>query len=257
MRVLLLGGTTEASALARLLVDDARFEVSLSLAGRTSSPRAQPLPTRVGGFGGTDGLADWIERECIEAVIDATHPYAARISANAVAACARCAIPLGSLLRPPWRASPGDRWIEVASAEAAATALGDHPQRVFLALGRLEIVAFAAAPQHDYLARMIERPDGVTLPPRFRLRLDRGPFAADDELRLLTEERIDVVVSKNSGGEASYGKIAAARRLKLPVLMIARPAKPAGIGLVSPEAARDWLEALAAHRETSRSPRGV
>ena len=124
MRVLILGGTTEASGLAHLLADDPRFETTLSLAGRTSKPRMQPVRTRIGGFGGGDGLAAWLAQETIEAVVDATHPYADQISSNAVAACGRLAIPLATILRPAWQLEPDDRWLTVANAEAAAEALG-------------------------------------------------------------------------------------------------------------------------------------
>ena len=163
MRVLILGGTTEASGLAQLLAADHRFETTLSLAGRTSNPRTQPVRTRIGGFGGVDGLAVWLQQEAIEAVVDATHPYADQISSNAVAACGRLAIPLATILRPAWRPEPGDQWLTVASAEAAAEALGPEPRRVFLSLGRLELGAFAASPQHHYLARMVDPPEGIAL----------------------------------------------------------------------------------------------
>src|SRR5580692_1088920 len=164
MRVLILGGTTEASGLAHLLAADPRFETTLSLAGRTSKPRTQPVRTRIGGFGGADGLAAWLAQEAIEAVIDATHPYADQISSNAVAACERLAIPIATIMRPAWRPEPGDRWLTVANAEAAAEALGPEPRRVFLSLGRLELGAFASSPHHHYIARMIDAPVGVALP---------------------------------------------------------------------------------------------
>ena len=153
MRVLILGGTTEASALARLLAGDARFEATLSLAGRTSAPSPQPIATRVGGFGGTEGLARFLSEQQIDSMIDATHPYAARISANAVAACHKAGVPLASLVRPAWAPQPGDAWQNVPTAVAAALALGKTPRRVFLSLGRQELHCFAAFPQHHYIAR--------------------------------------------------------------------------------------------------------
>lgn len=241
IRVLILGGTTEASALARLLADDTRFQATLSLAGRTSTPRPQPLPTRVGGFGGTTGLLAHLVGERIEAVIDATHPYAARMSAHAVEACRRAGVPLASLVRAPWQAVPGDCWQSVPDAEAAAQAIGEAPRRVFLSLGRQELHCFAAAPQHRYLARLIEPPEQTTLPPCLRLIQARGPFDLEAERQLLVGEGIETMVSKNAGGGATYAKIEAARALGLPVIMIARPDKPAGEIVRSAEEAVRWL----------------
>jgi precorrin-6A/cobalt-precorrin-6A reductase len=257
-RILILGGTTEASALARLIAAHGRFDATLSLAGRTASPAAQALPMRVGGFGGVDGLARWMEREAIAAVVDATHPYAVRISANAVAACTRLQVPLASILRAAWTKRDGDRWTQVGSAEAAAGLLARQAQahRVFLSLGRLELGAFAHAPQHDYLARLIDPPSGITLPPRIRLISARGPFDKPAEARLLQAERIELIVSKNSGGAATYAKIEAARQAGVPVILIARPDKPHGAVLHSPEQALAWLEGIAGHERTP-SRRGV
>jgi precorrin-6A/cobalt-precorrin-6A reductase len=257
MRVLILGGTTEASALARQLANDVRFETTLSLAGRTAHPREQPVPTRRGGFGGIDGLAAWLEREAIEAVIDATHPYADQISAHAVAACGQLGIALATILRSAWQPQPNDRWIDVASAEAAADALGASPQTVFLSIGRLELGAFATRPHHHYVARMIEPPADIALPPDLRLIFERGPFDAQAETALLERETIDVVVSKNSGGAATYTKIEAARRLGIPVVMISRPHKPHGFAVDDAEGAARWLEQRLVHRTTPCSARGV
>jgi precorrin-6A/cobalt-precorrin-6A reductase len=257
MRVLILGGTTEASGLAHLLATDPRFETTLSLAGRTSNPRTQPVRTRIGGFGGVNGLAAWLAQQAIEATIDATHPYANQISSNAVAACGRLAIPLATILRPAWRPEPGDRWLTVANAEAAADALGPEPRRVFLSLGRLELGAFAASPHHHYLARMIDAPEGVVLPRDTRLILERGPFDERAETALLVNEKIDVLVSKNSGGAATYAKITAARKLGIPVVMIARPHKLHGHVVDNAEAAAKWLEKRLAHRAIPGSARGV
>lgn len=245
MRVLVLGGTTEASALATLLAGDPRFDATLSLAGRTSNPRPQPLATRVGGFGGVEGLTQWLRDEKADAVIDATHPYAAQMSTNAVAACTQAGRPLGSIVRPPWQRLEDDSWRIVPTAEAAAAALGKTPLRVFLSLGRQDLHAFAAAPQHRYVARTIEVPEQAALPPNLRVLQARGPFDRDSEARLLAKEEIDVIVSKNSGGTATYAKIEAARELDLPVIMIARPDKPAGHVLGSPEEAVTWLHGCA------------
>lgn len=245
MRVLVLGGTTEASALATLLAGDPCFDATLSLAGRTSSPRPQPLATRVGGFGGVEGLAQWLRDEKAGAVIDATHPYAAQMSANAVAACAQAGLPLGSIVRPAWHRQEDDSWRVVPTAEAAALALGKTPLRVFLSLGRQDLHAFAASPQHRYVARTIEMPEQAALPPNLKILQARGPFDRDSEARLLAKEEIDIIVSKNSGGTATYAKIEAARELDLPVIMIARPDKPVGHVLGSPEEAITWLHGCA------------
>jgi precorrin-6A/cobalt-precorrin-6A reductase len=257
MRILILGGTTEASALARLLAGDDRFEPILSLAGRTASPKPQPLPTRSGGFGGIAGLESWLKDNGIAAVIDATHPYAAQISAHAVAACNALSIPLASIVRAPWHHEDGDNWIDVTTPQAAALALGSNPARVFLSLGRLELAAFASAPQHHYIARTIDPPGDIALPPDIQFIYDRGPFDDAKEQAFLSNERVELIVSKNSGGNATYPKIAAAQRLKLPVVMIARPEKPRGVALNSPEAALRWLEAQIDHVAPSPSRRGV
>lgn len=249
LRVLILGGTTEASALARKLAGDARLAPVLSLAGRTTNPRPQPIPTRSGGFGGIEGLIRFLRSEGIEAVVDATHPYADQMSAHAVAACNETGVPLASLVRPEWQRQAGDRWQVVTDTEAAARALGGEPRRVFLSLGRQDLHVFTAAPQHHYLARLIERPEPAALPPDLRLLQSRGPFDRADEERLLRDERIDVVVSKNAGGAATYAKIEAARTLGLPVVMVARPHKPAGTAVTDVDACVAWLHGLA--------PRGV
>jgi precorrin-6A/cobalt-precorrin-6A reductase len=252
MRVLILGGTTEASALAKLIADDPRFEATLSFAGRTAAPRSQPIATRIGGFGGADGLADFLGEQKIEAVIDATHPYAPRISANAVVACARAGVALASLVRPAWKPEAGDKWETAPTAVAAALAIGKAPRRVFLALGRQELHFFAAFAQHHYIARLIDPPQGAR-PHNLILLQQRGPFDRDAELRLLKERKIEVVVSRNSGGSATYPKIEAARVLGLPVIMISRPVKPAGHIVRTAEEALAWL----AHERPARSLRGV
>lgn len=249
LRVLILGGTTEASALAREVADDSRLAPILSLAGRTTNPRPQPIAMRSGGFGGIEGLVGYLRDNTIEAVVDATHPYADQMSSHAVAACRASGVPLASFVRPAWPAQAGDRWQLVPSSEAAAIALGAAPRRVFLSLGRQDVHVFAAAPQHHYVARLIERPEREDLPPDLRLLQARGPFDRDAEQRLLIEQRIEVMVSKNSGGDATYAKIEAARALDLPVVMIARPFKPAGEVVTGIEQAVAWLHALA--------PRGV
>jgi precorrin-6A/cobalt-precorrin-6A reductase len=257
MRVLVLGGTSEASELARRLCDDNRFKLTLSLAGRTSAPLAQPISPRVGGFGGAEGLADWLAAEGIEAIVDATHPFAARISANAVDAARRAALPLATLLRPPWEEHEGDIWTRVGNAEAAAAALGDAPKRVFLTIGRQEVGAFRQAPQHAYVIRAIDPPEDNDLPPSSEIILRRGPFTERDEIALMRARAIDVLVAKNSGADATYAKIAAARELGLPVVMIDQPHKPSATIVTDIEAACAWLNALVEAHSATPSERGV
>lgn len=230
-RILILGGTTEARQLGEALAGRADIVAMLSLAGRTRDPAVQPLPTRVGGFGGPAGLAEHLRRDSIDLLVDATHPFAERISANAVAASAETGVPLIALARAPWTAEPRDRWTEVPDLAAAAAAIGAAPRRVLLTVGRLGLSAFAAAPQHQYLVRTIDRPDDLGFLPHHRLLLDRGPFPEAAERALIAAERIDVVVTKNSGGAMTYGKIAAARALGLPVILV-RPPERAGVPTV-------------------------
>ena len=223
IRALILGGTSEARALAARIANDACVHATVSLAGRTSAPLAQSLPTRIGGFGGVEGLKRYLEEERVDRVIDATHPFAARISANAREACAALGLPLLVLTRAPWSRMEGDRWIEAADNAGAVVALGEAPRRVFLTIGRLGLADFLGAPQHYYLIRTIERPSENDLPPRNRLILERGPFTVESELSLMREAGIDVIVSKNSGGRDTYAKIEAARTLGLEVVMITPP----------------------------------
>ncbi|MER9326287.1 cobalt-precorrin-6A reductase [Mesorhizobium sp. M0488] len=223
-RILILGGTTEARQLASKLA--ARASVTLSLAGRTESPVAQGVPVRSGGFGGADGLAAYLRDGLIDLLIDATHPYAARISANAAHAARLAGVPIFALRRPGWVPVEGDRWTQVDTAGDAAQALGAAPRRVLLALGRQEVAAFEAAPQHHYLIRSVDPVEPKLAVPDATYLLARGPFREVEERALLEKHRIDAVVSKNSGGEATYGKIAAARALGIEVVMIRRPLLP-------------------------------
>ncbi|MBK5567525.1 cobalt-precorrin-6A reductase [Ensifer sp. SSB1] len=230
-RILILGGTTEARELARRLAEDVRYDTAISLAGRTADPRPQPVKTRIGGFGGADGLAHFLHDEKIALLVDATHPFAARISHNAADAAQRTGVPLLALRRPEWQPLPGDRWNAVDSVVEAVNALGDRPRRVFLAIGRQEAFHFEAAPQHSYIIRSV---DPVTPPldlPDQEAILATGPFAEADEAELLKGRQINVIVAKNSGGSATYGKIAAARRLGIEVIMVERR-KPADVPTV-------------------------
>lgn len=239
MRVLLLGGTADATRLARLLAG-AGVKAVFSYAGRTLEPKPQPLPTRIGGFGGIAGLADYLSAEGITHVIDATHPFAAGMSRNAVAACAGAGVALAALERAPWAAEAGDDWTIVPDIAGAIAALPMEPARVFLAIGRQNIAAFAARPRHFYLLRTIDPPDAVPLPDHAAI-IGRGPFTTGGDIALMRAHRITHLVAKNAGGEAARGKIEAARAVGLPVIMIARPALPDRKRVETAEAAMAWL----------------
>lgn len=221
--ILILGGTADARILAGRLAEDSGYRILLSMAGRTLSPVEQPVPMRSGGFGGAAGLANFIRAGSFDILVDATHPYAARISANATEAARLAGIPLIVLARPAWDRQPGDTWHSVETVGQAVAALGNERKRVFLALGRQELLPFEIAPQHSYLIRSVDPVEPQLNVPDARYITARGPFILDDEIRMLQENRIETVISKNSGGSASYGKIEAARRLGLPVIMIERP----------------------------------
>jgi precorrin-6A/cobalt-precorrin-6A reductase len=234
--VLVLGGTSEGRELAAGLVPAGRAVVS-SLAGRVASPRLPPGEVRVGGFGGVDGLAEYLRAQRISAVIDATHPFAARITGNAAAACARTGTPLLVLRRPAWTPVAGDRWTTVADLPTAASSVAslDPDSRVLLTTGRQGAAVFAAAPQRFWL-RSVDPPEGPR-PARCELILERGPFTVDGELGLFRELAIDVLVTKNSGGPMTRAKLFAARQLGLPVLVVDRPALPDGVLVVDTVAA--------------------
>jgi len=253
MRVLILGGTTEARQLAERLAPRRDLDVTLSLAGRTSNPVPHPVPLRVGGFGGAGGLADYLKAERIDRLIDATHPYAAQMSVNAVSAAAQARVPLLALRRPAWTAVMGDRWTEVADSRAAAQALGAVPRRVFLALGRNEIAPFESAPQHFYLVRSVDPVEPPLAVPHATYIQARGPFREEDDRALLVAHAIDTVVSKNSGGAAAYGKIAAARALGIEVILLRRPTLPEVPAVGTIEDAVAWLD----HAPASCADRGV
>jgi len=225
-RVLILGGTTEARQLAGRLAARADLLLTLSLAGRTVDPVAQPVPVRSGGFGGAAGLARYLRDERVDLLIDATHPYAANISRNAAEAATLAGVPILALRRPGWEPVEGDRWTLVENAEEAVAALGQSTRRVFLALGRQEIAAFEGAPQHVYVIRSVDPVEPPLAVPDTTYILARGPFAEADERELLASHRIDAIVAKNSGGAATYGKIAAARALGIEVILFRRPDLP-------------------------------
>jgi precorrin-6A/cobalt-precorrin-6A reductase len=252
-RVLILGGTTEARVLADRLAGRLGLDVTLSLAGRTASPARQKVPVRIGGFGGAAGLADYLVRGHVDALIDATHPYASVISANAVEAARKADVPFVALWRPPWTAIAGDRWTEVRDARAAVEALGDTPRRVFVALGRQELAPFRDAPQHHYLIRSVDPVDPPLPLPHATYVTGRGPFSEAQDRALMAAHRIEAVIAKNSGAGATYGKIAAARALGLTVIMLRRPPAPEGPAVETVEEAIAWLD----HALTSATARGV
>lgn len=234
--VLILGGTTEARALAGAL---RHLTVITSLAGRTTSPLLPAGELRIGGFGGADGLAGYLREKRIDVLVDATHPFAEHISANAAAAYRATGVPLLVLRRPGWLEEAGDDWRRVPSLDAAAAILPTLGRRVFLTTGRQGIAAFAALDECWFLARSVEPPQ-PPMPVRLEVLLDRGPFTPDGELRLLRDHRIDVLVSKDSGGPAA--KLAAARQQGIPVVLIDRP--PAAPGTTTVRTVEDavaWL----------------
>jgi precorrin-6A/cobalt-precorrin-6A reductase len=225
MRALILGGTGDANRLADALARE-RIDAIYSYAGRTQIPLGHALPVRVGGFGGADGLAEYIRRERITHVIDATHPFAAEMSRNAIDACAATGTRLLALERSPWSRAPGDIWIEVPDLAAAVAALPEQRASVFLAIGRQHLAPFTAKPQHAYVLRFVDAAE-VALPlPDSEVIVSRGPFTLDGDRTLMRSRGIEWVVARNSGGDGARAKIDVARELGIPVIMIARPKLP-------------------------------
>lgn len=240
--VLVLGGTGEAVKLADRATRD--WRVTYSLAGRTQAPSLPSSVTvRSGGFGGADALAAWIAENRADAVIDATHPFADRIAANAAEACAKTGTPRIKLVRAPWARHLDDDWREVPDVAAAAAALAPLGRKIFLTVGRSELAAFSPVTGKSFLVRTAE-PLPECPVAGAEVVVGRGPFSLAHEVWLLRSHGIDAVVSKNSGGDATYAKILAARELGLPVVMIARPAPPAGPAAASIADALAWLAAL-------------
>lgn len=238
-RILLLGGTSDATALARLL-SETGADAIFSYAGRVSTPTPQPLPMRVGGFGGVEGLVAYLRAEKITHVVDATHAFAAQMSRNAVAACAEAGVALAALERAPWAAQAGDTWHPVVDIAGAIDALPDAPARVFLATGRQSVAEFAAKPQHFYLLRYIEPPKAIPLPDYIGL-AGRGPFTVEGDTALMQTHRITHLIAKNAGGEAARAKLDAARTLHIPVIMIERPPVPQRQSFERAEDVMGWL----------------
>jgi precorrin-6A/cobalt-precorrin-6A reductase len=241
--LLILGGTGEAAILARAVL--ARFGETLnlttSLAGRTQRPGPLPGRIRIGGFGGAAGLAAYLTEHGVDRLIDATHPFAARISTAARLACEEARVPRLLLLRPPWRRHPLDRWIEVDSMAAAAEIVSRFGRRAFLTVGTGEVSCFAAAAGVHFLVRLIDPPKRPLPLHSYDVMVGRGPFALAEERHRLKRHAIDVLVCKASGGAATEAKILAARELGLPVIMVQRPPPEPGDAVETVEAAVDWL----------------
>ncbi|MFI9822088.1 cobalt-precorrin-6A reductase [Streptomyces sp. NPDC052013] len=226
--VLILGGTTEARELAAELASRPGTKVTTSLAGRVTRPGEVAGEVRVGGFGGAQGLADWLRAQGVCAVVDATHPFAEEITGNAARAADLTGLPLVVLRRPGWRPGPGDVWHPVPSLDAAAELLPRLGHRVFLTTGRLGLAAFAHLRELHFVVRSVEPPE-PPVPPHTHALLARGPFTLADETALLRDHGIDVLVTKDSGGSATSAKLTAARALGLPVVLVRRPPLPRGV----------------------------
>jgi precorrin-6A/cobalt-precorrin-6A reductase len=240
-RILILGGTSEAAELAAKASSIGGVEIITSLAGRTRNPSTPLGELRIGGFGGEAGLTAYLRNAEIDVLIDATHPFAAQISFNAAGAAVECGLPHLMLIRPAWQKELGDRWLEVDTIETAADALQNQAKRVFLTIGRQELAAFASLDDIWFLMRMIDPPEASALVPKGLLLYNRGPFSLIEERDLLKEYRIETLVSKNSGGEATYAKILAARELGIKVVMVKRPPIPLGEQVWDVDSAIAWL----------------
>lgn len=238
--LLILGGTIEASRLCEA-VARAGLPATLSYMGRVERPKPQPVAQRIGGFGGAEGLADWLRANAITHLIDATHPFAAQMSTNAIAAAQAAGVPLIALTRPPWAPGPGDDWQRVPDMEAAVDALAGPAQRIMLAIGRMHLPAFAAQPQHHYLLRLVDDPASPPPLPNHVVIVDRGPFSVERDLALMRAHGIERVVSKNAGGSGARAKLDAARELGLPVVMIERPALPPRRETTEIDAVLRWI----------------
>ncbi|MFG3120848.1 cobalt-precorrin-6A reductase [Streptomyces sp. NPDC048201] len=237
--VLILGGTTEARLLATALASRPGLRVTTSLAGRVRRPGAIDGEVRVGGFGGAAGLADWLRAHRVTALVDATHPFAERITANAAQAARSAGVPHAVLRRPGWDLD--DDWYPVASLAEAANAVPRLGRRVLLSTGRLGLAAFAGLTDTQFVVRSVEPPE-PPLPPHCEVVLAKGPFSLADELDLLRRHRIDVLVTKDSGGAATAPKLAAARSLSLPVVVVRRPELASGVrSLPEVDGVLDWL----------------
>lgn len=239
--VLILGGTGEARALAELLARRGDLRVVSSLAGRVARPRLPVGEVRIGGFGGPERLADWLTEHRVQAVVDATHPFAERISASADAACATAGVPLLRLQRPGWQARPGDDWRWVDDLAEAAALLPSVGARAFLTTGRQGLAAFSGDASTFFLVRCVDPPEPAALPAHHELLLDRGPYTLEGELELIDRHALDVIVTKDSGGALTVAKLDAARQRGLPVIVVRRPSRPQRQEVDTAEAAAAWV----------------
>jgi precorrin-6A/cobalt-precorrin-6A reductase len=242
--ILILGGTAEARALAELLDGD-DVPIITSLAGRVQNPALPKGEVRIGGFGGVNGLLSWLREHRCAGVVDATHPFAQKISANAAAATMSAGLPLLSLRRPPWRPQEGDRWLDVPDIAGAARTVAERADRqpglrAFLTTGRQDVDEFAHIANAWFLIRLVDPPERDT-PPQHTILRSRGPYTLAGELDLMRQHRIDLVVTKNSGGDLVRAKLDAARKLSLPVVMVQRPVTSSGTAVETPEAAHKWV----------------
>ncbi|GAB6853189.1 cobalt-precorrin-6A reductase [Asaia astilbis] len=242
MKILILGGTSEARQLCQALESLHQHHIIFSLAGVTSSALPVPCKTRSGGFGGVSGLSTFLRAEAIDAVIDATHPFASQMSHHAVEAARHCDIPLLRLTRPAWQAPAGASWQHVSNMTDVSEALGPTPHTVFLSTGRKDLAPFFDTP-HRYVLRSIERPSG-SLPPQTTLILARGPFTLEDETNLLRHHGITCLVTKNAGAKETAAKLDAANQLNIPVIMVDRPTLPDARECQTIDAALDWIQGI-------------
>ncbi|WP_421884212.1 cobalt-precorrin-6A reductase [Pacificispira sp.] len=238
--VLILGGTAEARRLAERLAPARR--VITSLAGRTGAPTALPGETRIGGFGGVAGLAAYLRAHRVVALIDATHPYAARMAANAAAAALDCGTPLLRYDRPTWQPKPGDKWVEYDDLIALAAALPNLGRHALVTLGGADLSALSGALGMRLTLRAIDPPARLPDHPDLDVILDRGPFDLAGERALLSQRGIDVLVSRNAGGQATRAKLDAARDLGIPVALLRRPVRPVTASATEMEAVLRWIE---------------
>ncbi|WP_270730856.1 cobalt-precorrin-6A reductase [Shimia sp. Alg240-R146] len=238
-KLLILGGTTEASLLARAVADRG-VDAVFSYAGRVAAPKTQPVPTRIGGFGGVVGFANYIQQHNITHVVDATHPFAAQMSWNAYHGCEAAGVPLVAFSRPVWTAGDGDNWTHVANIDGAVSTLRGPARRVLLALGKQSVSAFASKPQHHYILRLVDVPQIAPDLPSHSIVVSRGPFDVAGDRALMQSHGVDLVICKNSGGVGAEAKLFAARELGVPVVMIDRPEVPTRQEMSTIKSVLDW-----------------
>jgi precorrin-6A/cobalt-precorrin-6A reductase len=240
--LLILGGTSEATQLSKLIAL-AKIKATLSFAGRVERTKTQPIPKRVGGFGGAEGLRDYLINNNITHVVDATHPFAEQISWNTFKACTELRIPFAALTRPAWLEEPEDNWKYVDSVKQAADKLTNYtPTTVFLAIGRIQVPEFKIAQHHRYILRLVDPYEG-NLPLKItHTIISRGPFKVDDDIRLMIDNKVNIIICKNSGGAGAVSKLLAGRRLELPVIMVNRPKPPKRTTFYAAAEIMEWLE---------------